>query len=89
MDGTLWNGNDTDWSGSTADVIHTNDRYGDPAFADTDEADYHIGSTSAAVDQGVDAGVAEDFEGDARLGVPDIGADEYVLHCYLPLVLRN
>ena len=75
MDHTLWN-NTTDYSSG---VTHTNDRSGDPAFVNPTAGDYHIGAASAAIDQGVDAGVSTDIDGDARPQGSgyDIGADEY------------
>jgi hypothetical protein len=60
-------------------VAHSNDLSGDPAFMDPAAWDYHIGSDSAAIDQGMGAGVTTDFEGDTRpqgAGY-DVGADEY------------
>ena len=56
-----------------------NDRAGDPRFFWPQLNDYHLCQNSAAIDQGVNAGVSSDFEGDARpqgIGV-DIGADEW------------
>ena len=52
---------------------------------------YHLGSGSAAINAGVDAGVTTDIDGDPRpIGpLPDIGVDEYYFRVYLPLVLRN
>lgn len=40
------------------------------------------------MERGTGSDVVNDIDGDPRLGVPDIGADEYVLRAYLPLVLR-
>jgi hypothetical protein len=33
--------------------------------------------------------VATDIDGQGRLGAPDIGADEFILTAYLPLVVRD
>jgi len=62
-----------------------------PAFVDPDDGNYHLLFGSAAVDAGVEAGVAHDIDGDARpLGAaPDLGADEVHQRVFLPLVLRN
>ncbi len=72
---TLWHANGTNWSGEGS-VEHLNDRSGDPVLA----ADgYHLGSTSAAIDQGLDAGVTTDVDGQTRPQASgyDIGADEF------------
>jgi len=72
-------------------VISTDEISGDPRFIDPAGGDYHLGTGSAAIDVGVDAGVTTDIDGDPRpIGLlPDIGADEWKLNLYLPLVLRN
>jgi hypothetical protein len=64
---------------------------GNPMFGNPSGGDYHLGSGSAAIDAGVEAGVAYDFEGDPRpLGAGfDIGYDEFAnIRRYLPLILR-
>ena len=81
---TLWGSgawaNDSDWSGSGT-IEHTADYWGDPAFVDPGAGDYRIGSSSAAIDRGVDAEVDSDIDGDPRPlpagGGFDLGADEY------------
>jgi CSLREA domain-containing protein len=77
MDYTLWYSNTT--SNYSSGVTDTNPRSGDPAFVDPAAWDYHIGSGSAAIDQGTNAGVTTDLDGDARPygSGYDIGADEY------------
>ncbi len=72
LNATLWHANATPWGGN---VNHTNDHNGDPAF-DTDG--YHLTSASMAINQGVNAGVTADIEGEIRPqgGGYDIGADE-------------
>ena len=75
LNGVLWFGNTSNTSGT---VTVQNATTGDPAFA----ADgYHLQAGSAAIDQGVDSGVAVDIDGDARPqnGLYDLGADEYVV----------
>ena len=55
-----------------------NNLTGDPSFTDPLAADYHLGPWSAAVDQGIDAGVTSDADGESRpmrLSF-DLGADE-------------
>ena len=83
---TLWYANGTNYGGN---VNHTNGHSGNPAF-NTDG--YHLTSGSAAIDQGVDAGVSTDIDGDARPQGSgyDIGADEFTLrYIYLPLIMNN
>jgi len=63
----------------------------DPHLVNPAGDDDHLRFGSPCIDVGVDAGVATDLDGDLRpLGAGyDIGADEYVVRIYLPLVLRN
>lgn len=82
LESTLWGSgiwaNTTNWTGPGA--VHPNNDYtGDPAFVAPDVGDYHIAETSAAIDQGVNAGVSSDVDGDLRpLGAGfDLGADEW------------
>jgi len=85
---TLFDGNVKDYG---TGVSSSNEVSGDPAFVAPAEGNYHIGSSSVAIDAGVDAGVAGDIDGDPRpIGLaPDIGADEAHLRVYLPLVLKK
>jgi hypothetical protein len=77
------------WANTHDGIRGINPVDGNPVFA----ADgYHLGPSSAAIDAGVNAGVATDIDGDPRPNGPgyDIGADEAQLrHIYLPEVLRN
>jgi hypothetical protein len=75
MNSTLWYSNTTNWSGAGT-LTHTGDYTGPPAFADPGAGDYHIGRGSAAIDRGVDAGVATDKDGRPRDAWPDLGAYE-------------
>jgi parallel beta-helix repeat protein len=84
LESTLWGSgvwaNELDWSGGGTIMTGTHNYWGDPAFVNPNIGDYHIGTTSAAVDNGIDAGVAIDIDGEIRpFGTAsDIGADEYV-----------
>ncbi|MFN2283066.1 MAG: ABC transporter substrate-binding protein, partial [Anaerolineae bacterium] len=78
----------------TASVTIAQQITGDPAFVDPSNDDYHIGSTSAAIDQGIDGGLDYDFEEQVRpMGQGyDLGADEYLgahlsLHVATPVVV--
>jgi parallel beta-helix repeat protein len=86
LDSVLWYSNTTNHGGSGLITV-ANEYTGDPAFA----ADgYHLTAISAAIDNGVDAGVDEDIEGDPRPQSDgyDLGADEFVCRIFLPLVLK-
>ena len=92
LQATLWYGNGTDTGGTGTIDTGTVNVYDDPAFVDPSTWDYHLTSTSAAIDEGVNAGVTVDMDGESRpFGADyDIGADEYVAwQLYLPLVLRG
>ena len=62
---------------STLSAAGTNDNASqkvDPQFVSN--TDLHIAVASPMVDMGANVGVALDIDGQARVGVPDIGADE-------------
>ncbi len=77
LESTLW-GNSTDWDGA-GNIVRTNDYWGEPVFVNPNAGNYHIGLGSAAIDEGVDEGVATDKDGVTRpYGIaPDLGAYEY------------
>jgi len=84
---SLWH-NNTSNLGGTGTVKNFNGYTGDPAFAPDG---YHLAHASAAIDQGVDAGVVTDIDGDLRprwTGY-DIGADEFMRRIYLTLVMHG
>jgi len=92
---TLWGtgvwANGQDWINHGTLITGTVNIWGDPAFVDPDGGDYHLGPGSAAIDAGVDAGVATDIDGDHRpIGpAPDLGTDEAWRWLHLPLMLRR
>jgi hypothetical protein len=73
------------WSNGGDPITGTGAVLGDPDLASDG---YHIGTASAALGQATGAGVADDIDGEARVGLADIGADERWPLRYLPLVLR-
>lgn len=95
LEATLWGtgtwANGQDWAGKGTVLTGTINVWGLPDFVDAARGDYHIGLRSAAIDSGIDAGVADDIDRDPRpLGTgPDIGADEYVWLVHLPIVLQG
>jgi len=81
------------WANTHNGIQGTNPVSGNPAFA-TDG--YHLGPGSAAIDRGINAGVATDIDGEVRPEgcTFDIGADEFFTslvcrYIRLPVVLRN
>jgi uncharacterized repeat protein (TIGR01451 family) len=75
MTATIW-ANNVDSDDVDALFTGTINIQGDPAFLSPDDGDYHIGSSSDAVDKGVDAGVYIDLDGEPRDAQPDLGAYE-------------
>jgi len=90
---TLWN-NDV-WGSSTANyhgvVTGTTDISADPLLSGITPGDVHLLSGSPCIDAGATVSLTTDFYGDPRpVGSGyDIGADEYALHVYLPIVEKN
>ncbi len=75
LDGVLWYGNGANTGGGGLITV-THALTGNPAFAPDG---YHLLSTSAAIDAGVDSGAPDDIDGEPRpwgMGY-DLGADEY------------
>ena len=99
LQGTLWGtgvwANGSDWGGDGTILTGTVNVFGDPKFVNPAVADYHIISGSAAIDAGINAGVATDIDSHPRpYQTPDLGADEYwppgaLKLVYLPVVLRQ
>ncbi len=87
MEATLWHNNGSNTAGE-GKVVSTSNVTGDPAFVNPSAWDYHLRSSSHAIDVGVDAGVRSDLDGDPRPigGGYDIGADEFEWRVYLPLL---
>ncbi|HHS97150.1 MAG TPA: PKD domain-containing protein [Chloroflexi bacterium] len=76
VNGILWHGNGQNTGGPGAIDVQ-NEYTGNPALDSYDH--YHIPSTSAARDKGVDAGIDQDIDGQDRPygAKPDLGADEW------------
>jgi len=93
LQATLWGSgtwaNDADWEGAGTILTRTVNLWADPSFLDPAVGDFHLAAGSAAIGQGVDTGVVTDFDGEPRIGAPDLGADEYVAYTYLPLAVRK
>ena len=88
VDGVLWHGKPLTISyGPLAQVTIYHEVIGDPLFASDG---YHILPGSAAIGQGIPVGNIPDIDGEPRLPLPALGADEYWLgHWYLPMVKRT
>ncbi|MCB9423331.1 MAG: right-handed parallel beta-helix repeat-containing protein [Ardenticatenaceae bacterium] len=76
-----------------ATVVVQNQYTGDPVFVAPEDGDYHIKSSSAAINKGTITNVSTDMDNEPRFGIPDLGADEFwaagaLKRVYLPLVLR-
>jgi hypothetical protein len=78
LDSTLWYENGTDSGGSGA-ITRLNDYSGNPTYTAPLTGNYHLGSSSAAIDKGVNALVGDDMDGQLRPNgaASDLGADEY------------
>jgi M6 family metalloprotease-like protein len=80
---TLWGSgawaNITDWSGGGSVSVGSVNIHADPAFWSPATGDYHLDQSSAAIDQGVNAGIATDMDHQVRPNgsAPDLGADEW------------
>ncbi|HMN13398.1 MAG TPA: hypothetical protein PKD55_13840 [Bellilinea sp.] len=60
-----------------------------PLFVDFMNGDLHITLDSPAINHAVNTGVSTDIDGDLRnVGLPDIGADEFVLRLFLPMLVK-
>lgn len=84
LDYTLFSGNTSNTgSGSGGVVNSTNEQTGSPDFVSPGSTnfDYHVGASSAAINQAVGSTTANDMDNQSRPidGVSDIGADEYRL----------
>jgi uncharacterized repeat protein (TIGR01451 family) len=78
LDSTLWETGLDKTVGGPGTFHVSRSHEGAPAFVDPGGGDYHVGLASAAIDQGVDAGVSDDIDGQPRPQGSgyDIGADE-------------
>lgn len=84
LNGVLWYNNGNNYSGLGSVTVNS-PTTGNPAFTPDG---YHLTAGSAAINAGVPSGVATDIDGELRLGIPDLGADEYVPRILLPVVMR-
>lgn len=82
LEATLWGSGDwangSDWGGAGSIATGTINQWGDPAFIILPGGDYRLSPASAALDQGVNAGITTDIDGEPRpFGSGyDLGADE-------------
>jgi hypothetical protein len=85
---TVNGSNNLFWNNHTNTFSGTNFIVGNPLLA---MDGYHLTSDSPAIDAGMNAAVLEDIDGDKRpiLSGFDIGADEWMINVFLPLILKN
>ncbi len=96
LEATLWHntgGPAGDCGGAGTIITGTHNYWGDPDFVNAGAGDYHLGSSSTAIDRGINARVDVDIDGDLRPSGNgyDIGADEFVSRLefvYLPLAQK-
>lgn len=84
LDHTLWFGNAYNIAGA-GEFYDISPQSYDPRYA-VDR--YHVRAGSGAIDRGAARVVLEDVDGQARDGAPDIGADEFRMLLFLPMVRR-
>ena len=84
VEGVLWFSNTQNFD-NYGTLSLTHEITGTPDFLSDG---YHIGLNSTARNNGVSTTVAEDIDGELRLGFPDIGVDEFNLNAFLPLILK-
>jgi len=79
------------WDNGQDGITGTDPLFGNPAFLNPEGGDYHVGSSSAAIDAAIATGVDRDVDGDWRpIGpAPDVGADEARRRVFLPLIVRG
>lgn len=87
LNGVLWFGNGMN-TGDGGNITVNNSTTGNPLFSNDG---YHLMAGSAAIDQGVNSGVNVDIDDEPRpIGYGyDLGADEYLIKVFLPVMLRN
>lgn len=76
------------WANNNDGIRGANPVDGDPTFASDG---YHLLPGSSAIDAGISMGLFTDIDGDQRqLGAAvDIGADEWGIPIFLPVIIRN
>jgi predicted outer membrane repeat protein len=96
LDATLWGSgawaNGTDWTAAGSINTGTRNLWADPRFLRPAAGDYHLDSSSPAIDAGLESGVFTDLDGDPRPAGAgyDLGADERGAYaCMLPVVRRR
>lgn len=79
LDGVLWHSTPVTVSPGAGGSVTVQHQYsGDPMFA---VDGYHLSSSSAALDKGINSVVVSDIDGDTRFfgNAPDLGADEWAI----------
>jgi hypothetical protein len=58
-----------------SNLVYRNNIFANPLFVSS--SNFHLQSTSPAINKGLNVGLTEDYEGNSIVGLPDIGAFEY------------
>ena len=74
-----WNQHDYNLFYNAGSFSESNGVNGDPLFVNAAAGNFHLQSTSPAINKGTDVSSirAVDYEGNPIVGLPDIGAFEY------------
>lgn len=77
------------YTAPTGDITDPHMITTDPYLVNVSIGDFHIQSNSGAKDHGLILGYSSDIDGQVRpVGIPDIGADEYMICNFLPILFR-
>lgn len=75
----LWDNHGTELVHGGGSITESNNLINtNPLFLNASGDDYHLTSGSPAINHGTDVGVTTDLDGNARVGLPDAGAYEFV-----------
>lgn len=76
--GTLLTYNSTDYTSATISTFEATAQTGDPLFTNPATGDFTLQAGSPAINAGVNVGLTQDILGNPIVGLPEIGAYEYI-----------